>query len=330
MNYELIIMKTSEKILNYIKEKKQVTARELVDFLLISERAIFKQLANLLVDGKVTKIGKSPKVFYLLTPEKDSNEEKFTLDKKTERIISDNYLIVNAIGERKEGLEGFIYWCSKNNLPIQKTAHEYVRTLEKYKKYKKNGLINGMEKFKNTFEEIGLNYVFYLDFYNIERFGKTKLGQLLLYAKQSQNRKLMRELADSIHLAVDSLIKIYKIDAIGFIPPTVKREIQFMKELEKNLHPKIKKILITKVKTEIVVPQKTLNKLSDRIENARRTIIVNEQGKYKNILLIDDAIGSGATLNETAIQIKRKDIAKKVIGLSITGSFKGFDVISEV
>jgi hypothetical protein len=41
-------------------------------------------------------------------------------------------------------------------------------------------------------------------------------------------------------------------------------------------------------------------------------------------------VGSGATLNETATQIKQKGIAKKVIGLSITGSFKGFDVISEV
>jgi len=54
-------------------------------------------------------------------------------------------------------------------------------------------------------------------------------------------------------------------------------------------------------------------------------------GSYKNILLIDDAVGSGSTLNETAGQIKRKGICKgQVIGLTITGSFKGFDVISEV
>ncbi|HBI16908.1 MAG TPA: hypothetical protein DDY52_01995 [Candidatus Moranbacteria bacterium] len=323
-------MKTSEKILNYIKDRKQVTARELVDFLIISERAVFKQLSNLLVEGKITKIGKSPKVFYSLAQEKKDENEKFILDKKTQKIIAENYLIVTVGGERKEGLDGFIYWCDKNNLPIEKTAVGYLKTIEKYKKFKKNGLINGMEKFKNTFQEVGLDHVFYLDFYNIERFGKTKLGQLLLYAKQSQNRKLMKELADDIHSSVNGLIKLYKIDALGFIPPTVKREIQFMKELEKNLHPKIKKILITKVKTEIIVPQKTLNKLNDRIENARKTIIVNESGRYKNILLIDDAIGSGATLNETAIQIKKKNIAKKVIGLSITGSFKGFDVISEV
>jgi predicted amidophosphoribosyltransferase len=98
----------------------------------------------------------------------------------------------------------------------------------------------------------------------------------------------------------------------------------------KNLHPAVSKISITKIKTDIVVPQKTLNKLEDRVENAKKTFVVNEMGKYKNVLLIDDAVGSGATLNEVAKQIKEKGIAKKIIGLAITGSFKGFDVISEV
>lgn len=104
-----------------------------------------------------------------------------------------------------------------------------------------------------------------------------------------------------------------------------------MRELEKNLHLKIRIVSVVKIKTEVAVPQKTLNKLSDRVENARKTIIVNDKNEYKNILLLDDAVGSGATLNETAAQIRVKVIAKgKIIGLAIIGSFKGFDVISEV
>lgn len=50
-----------------------------------------------------------------------------------------------------------------------------------------------------------------------------------------------------------------------------------------------------KVKTEIIVPQKILSKLEDRIENASGTIILTESGKYRNILLIDDAVGPGAS-----------------------------------
>ena len=323
-------MKTSEKIITYLKLKKQASVNEMADYFSMSRMGVSKQLSNLIAKNKLVKIGRPPKVFYMLAEKIVASKEETISSKKTKDLVDDNYMLITSSGERREGSDGFAYWCRENNLPLDKTAGEYARTLKKYQAFRKNGLLDGMHKFKTTFEKVGLDHIFYLDFYSIERFGKTKLGQLLLYAKQSQNKKLMRELADDIRLTVKKMIKKYSIDAIGFIPPTVKREIQFMKELEKNLHPDVKKIAITKIKTEIIVPQKTLNKLKDRIENARKTIVVNESGIYKNILLIDDAAGSGATLNETAIQIKQKGIAKKVIGLSITGSFKGFDVISEV
>ena len=104
-----------------------------------------------------------------------------------------------------------------------------------------------------------------------------------------------------------------------------------MKELEKQLALPIRTLSVTKIKTEITVPQKTLLKLEDRIENAKRTIIVEDKKEYKNVLLIDDAVGSGATMNETAKQIKNINLVSgEVIGLAITGSFKGLDVISEV
>ena len=48
------------------------------------------------------------------------------------------------------------------------------------------------------------------------------------------------------------------------------------------------------------------------------------------ILILDDAIGSGATINEIALKIKTQKLAKVIIGVSITGSYKGFEVISEL
>jgi len=80
-----------------------------------------------------------------------------------------------------------------------------------------------------------------------------------------------------------------------------------------------------------MVAQKTLSKLEDRVQNAQKTIIVEDSRIFNNILIMDDAIGSGATINETAKQIRHKKLCnKKLFGLCITGSFKGFDVISEV
>jgi phosphoribosylpyrophosphate synthetase len=319
---------TSQKIIEYIKKNRQASGADLADFLDISPRAIRKQLKGLLDDGIIYKIGKPPKVFYLI--KKEEIKEEIIIDSKKKKIIDDNYLIITPGGERKEGLEGFIYWCNKNKLDIQKTVNDYIEVLNKYNKYKKNGLIEGSGKFYNTFKEVFLDSVYYLDFYSIERFGKTKLGQLLLYGKQSGNKKIIKEVVEKIKPKIEKIIKLHKIDAIGFIPWTVKRDVQLMRELEKGLKLNKKVISIEKIKTKIIIPQKTLSKLDDRIENAEKTIVLTENRKYKNILLIDDAVGSGATLNEVAKQIKTKKIAKKVIGLSITGSFKGFDVISEI
>ncbi|PJA10105.1 hypothetical protein COX68_01320, partial [Candidatus Falkowbacteria bacterium CG_4_10_14_0_2_um_filter_41_15] len=318
----------------YIKDKKHVSANELVDYLGISRQALFKHhLAKLIDDHVLVKNGRPPKVYYsIATPVKlEIKEKSFNINNEAKNLINHDFLIITPAGERKEGLDGFIYWCQKNNLPLEKTTEEYLKTFKKYEKYKKDGLIDSEEKLKSTFKNVFLDKLFYIDFYSIERFGKTKLGQLLLYAKQSQNKKLMQEIVGIIKPNIDKIIKKFKIDGVGFIPPTVKRETQLMKVLEKGLNLHSRKVEIIKIKTAVAVPQKTLNKLVDRIENAKNTIIVSDNSSFNNILLIDDAVGSGATLNETAKKIRDKKMCQgKIIGITITGSFNGFDVISEV
>ncbi len=320
---------TEHKIIEYIKSRGQVTANDLTEHLGISRQAVHRHISRLQDEGLIYKIGRPPKVFYLIAEDKVKREDN-AVDEKTKKIIDENFLNITASGERQEGFEGFINWCIKRKDPLEKTAKEYVETLKKYKPYKKDGLINGMHKIKDTFPDIAVNKLFYLDFYSIERFGKTKLGQLLLYAKQSQNRGLIKELVDQIRPQIEELIKKYKIEAVGFIPPTVRREVQLMRELERQLHLTNPKVSLVKVKTPVIVPQKTLNKLEDRIENAKRTIMVDEVMKFKTVLLIDDALGSGATINEIAKKIKSQGFAETIIGLAITGSFSGFEVISEV
>lgn len=326
-----MITDTAAKIVEYIRANGQATAKALINHLGISPQAVFKQLTRLLKKNQVAKIGRPPKVFYHLLEKIGPKSESADLDHATEKIIDKHFLAITPTGERKEGVMGFAYWCDKTGQPFEKTAKDYIKTLKKYGAFNKKGLIDGMEKLKNTFDHVYLDQLYYLDFYSIERFGKTKLGMMLLYAKQSQNKILIKELIEAIEPKIKKFAEDYNIDAIGFIPPTVKREVQFMKELERHSNPDIKRINLVKIKTEVAIPQKTLNKLEDRIENAQKTIIVDDKGQYRNILLVDDAVGSGATLNSTAKQIRDRGICDgKIIGLAITGSFKGFDVISEV
>ena len=103
-----------------------------------------------------------------------------------------------------------------------------------------------------------------------------------------------------------------------------------MRGLKNGLKINLPAIDIVKIGGIIPVPQKSLNKLEERINNAENTFVVRGNVSYNNVLLIDDAIGSGSTLNQIAGKIKNKKLANKIIGLAVVGSYKGFDVITDV
>lgn len=330
-------MKTSQKILEYIRKNGQASGKELVDVLGdITPRAVRKQLKGLLESGALKKIGRPPKVFYLLADSADVKiltigADALVVAAEVKRKIDERYLYITPAGEMVPGWNGFAVWCEKTKQDPVKTAGEYVATLRKYDAFSKDGLIDATRKMRETFPGTPVDKLYYLDFYSIERFGKTRIGQILLHAKNSQDKTLIRSLAEEMRSKVRDLLDRYAIDGVLFVPPTIRREVQLMRELEKYLHLSVRTLSVSKVKMPITVAQKTLSKLEDRIENARKTIVVEEDSTFRNILLIDDAVGSGSTLNETAVQIRRKGLCQgKIIGLSIAGSFNGFDVISEV
>ncbi len=349
MHYAYLGMdKTRDKIIKYIEINHAARPEELIREFGLSKRAIFKQLENLLNANILGKRGTPPLVVYFLKDldHKEGNETLSTetksynpwdIDPKDLDILYQNFLIITPKGEMKRGFEAFSYWCRERNLDLKKNIKDYIQIIGEYNKFKKDGFIDGMYKMDQTFKgSVFLDKLYYLEFYSIETFGKTELGTLLLYAKQGQNRNLMKILFSEVYPRILKLIKKEKIDAIGFIPPTLRREVQFMKEMERYMNIGIKildlpRINIVKTSGAIVVAQKSLNKLEDRIENAKDTIFIDDFRKYNNILLIDDAVGSGATLNETAKKLKEKNIVQgKVVGLGLTGSFKGFDVINEI
>lgn len=327
-------MNNSDKIIKYLVNN-QATVNDITEYLVISRQAVHRILNNLVANGNVTKVGKPPKVYYSISKQtaKNTSIESNTtmIDNEIRSVIDKNFLFITPFGQKLVGWYGFTNWCTERKQDITKMTELYIQTIKKYDGFKKDGLVDGMNKIKATFTDVALDEVFYLDFYSIEIFGKTKLGQLLLFAKQSQDLDLMNQMIDDIKPSVLAVIEKFNIDSVAFIPPTVKREHQLMKQIQKRLNLDVRSVSLVKIKTPVIVPQKTLNKLDDRIINAHETIVVNDSGKYGNILILDDAIGSGSTLNEVAKKIRQKGICSgKIIGLAITGSAKGFDVISEV
>lgn len=330
-----MITNTRDRIIEFITKNKQARVHDLVLYLKIGNVAIHRQLNKLISLRLLRKVGKPPLVLYVL------NNEKFTetsaIPKVIQKQIDADYLYVSPEGRLMYGFKGFVEWVKKirEEKRLLQLSEEYLQTLKRAKRnVTSQGWIDATEKIKSTFKvDSSLDKLLYGDFYSLPKFGKTKLGQLVLYAKQSQNKELIEEVAKIVRPLVEKVIKEFKIDAIAFIPPTVPRNTQFMDELVNFLKLTLPIIELVKVSGQVLIPQKTLSSLGERITNARETIYMKHiaETSYPNVLLIDDAAGSGATLNEVSSKLKGVMVGKnKIIGFAIVGSLKGFDVIREV
>lgn len=326
---------TRENIVGYIRTNKQARVAQLIRVFGISGVAIHKQLKKLVDDGVLAKVGSAPQVFYVLA-KKTRKPVSVNINSAARKLIDRHYLYISPQGELKYGSNGLARWAENTGQGknVASLAQAYVRTWQEYHKYRnRHGWVEATGKLTKTFENSYMDKLFYADFYSLSQFGKTKLGALVLYAKQSQSRQLAVEICEQIKQLVADIIKTYKIEAIGFIPPSIPRQVQLMKEMEVCLQFGLPRVSLIKTRTgQVIVAQKTLEKLPERIANARDTIFVKEANlTYRRILLIDDAVGSGASMNETAKKIKQL-LPKngQVIGFAPVGSMKDFEVLREV
>lgn len=350
-------MNTKDKIIQYIRQYKQARPADLSDSLGVSLSMIHRSLRVLLEKNLIKKTGSAPRVFYMLnnhfvlkaetgvfnltgydanlSQEQDiANKYKTKLPQTQYGIIEKNFYNLLPDGTEEYGMKAFTNWCLKRKYNVEQKAKEYYESILPFEKSEKEKYaINVTSKIKDTFKNDSyLDELWYLYPYSIAVFGKTKISQLIFHAKQTQDITLMKRVFSVIDNHIHAYIDYVKPDAIAFIPPTVPRKKQIMTELKKFLNLSLPEIKIEKIKTGILVQQKSLKDLSDRIYNAEHTMVVTSKTNkpYKKLLIIDDFTGSGSTLNEMAKKLKDQKLAEKVIGLTLTGSINGFDVLREI
>lgn len=312
---------------------EQITIDDLACVWNVNAGSAKKYIKKFIDDDVVKKFGTPPqKIIYTYISKKD--KYLFSLEQK--EIIEKYYVYTTPEGRLLKGVKGFVYWAENKSgrKDIKNLAQEYVNTRKKYYNNQKGILmIDATDKLQYVFgNEMYIEKLFHRDFDALPVFGKTALSQMVRTAKSGRaNKVLMMKIVEKIQEGIDIIIPQCDIDCVAFIPPTVARKTQLMAFIAQKLHIPCKKISFSKVKNLIPIQQKSLKKVEDRMLNARKTIIVNDIQEYKNILLIDDITGSGATLNETAKKIIAQNIAKKVYAFTITGSAKAgvFDIISE-
>lgn len=332
-----MITDTKDKILSYVSHNGAARVHDLVRELEISNVAVHKQLKNLLRAGLLKKEGKPPFVFYVFPLQEEfKSVGTETLTESTQRIIQENFLSITPDGKLLYGIEGFNYWIVEygKKSTYEEAAQEYVKTIENQKKYfLKSGWIDATKKLKTTLSETFISKLLFQDIYSYPLFGRTRLAKFVMYSKQVGAKELIRNIASISRPTLLKIIEEYKIDAIAFIPPTVPRPVQFMDEFARLVHINLPQIeLIKVIPGEIPIPQKTLPRLNERIINAKNSIYIKYINKFtfKNILLIDDVAGSGASFNETAKKLKERKAGENVIAFALVGNLKGYDVVREM
>lgn len=328
-----MITDTKVRILSYIRTNGQARVKYLAEHLGIGTVALHRQLKSLVESGKLIKAGSAPKVFYTLASPSPENIDSGAHE--ASKLLDNYFAYVDPTGQFVAGIAGFRIWLANVHKSDQETSllARYVKDREElHSLFSPQGWIDATQNVERTFgTDMSLNGVYYQDFYSLPTFGKTRLGTLMLYAKQSQNRELIWQTADESRETLHKLIRFLHIDSVGFLPHSILRKVQFLKEYAKRSQLSLPTIDMTKAyHGKIRVAQKTLGKLEERIRNARETIFVDHiHAGFKRCLLIDDAVGSGSTLNETAKKIKKMGIAQKVYGFAVVGSIKKFEVIRE-
>lgn len=333
-----MITDTKDKIIEYITYHDHARVQDLKRVLQISNVAIHKQLKRLIEDKILVRVGRPPLVFYKFPAEgKLENQQTQRLPEYTKRIIQENFLSITPDGNLLYGLEGFNYWVNtyQKNKSFIALAQEYLHTIEEQKKlFSKEGWLDATIKVKNSFKEVFIDCLLYQDIYSYKIFGRTKLAKMTMYAKQVGAQKLITKIATMAKPLLIKIIKKYSINAVAYIPPTVPRPLQFMDEFSVQLNLPLPEIKLTKViPGDIPIPQKTLASTEERIINARDSIYLRDSREsiYKNVLLVDDVVGSGASFNETARKLKKAKVGEGgIVAFALVGNVKGYDIIREM
>ncbi len=324
--------KTKERILSLAATTQGVKPSELAARLGISTVAVHKHLRNLQQSGALERRGRPPHVIYIIPPT-SAQLPTFNLTESERAELNESYCYFTPQGEELGGERALATFLLQTNQAQDPDARvrEYLNILHSAKSFEhKNGLINGTDRLRSVFRDCALYRMYYSGFYSLPKYGKTKFGHYLLHAKSGQSLAMIRRLSEATASHVRAIIELHDIDAIAFAPHSIPRKIQFLKEYRKILRISLPEISLIKAYAgSVPVAQKSLSKLSERIQNAQQTIfLAGESGDYRRVLIIDDALGSGATMNEIAKKLAKP--GRKIIGYVIVGSYKEFEVIREV
>jgi hypothetical protein len=324
---------TKQQIVEYISKNHSASVKQLVEHFGIYATIMHRHLKSLIDEGKLQKVGSAPKVLYVINKSHKADDSQI-LTYKEQEYLENNFYTYDSDGQILKGAEGFIARCEQRKFDIKQQFTLYYSMMHSIADQKdENGLLDGLKYLNPKLGEIYVKDLKFVEAYQVGHFGKSKLGSLTFYAKQSQNKELIKQVIQIIKNPILSYIKENKIDGISFTPPSISRPVQLMTELKKQLKIDLPEIKLMKLfPSGVIIPQKSLKGLEQRMKNSTNTLfIVDNQKAVHKLLIIDDFMGSGATINFSAKKILDAKLAKEVVAITLLGNIDTkYEVINEV
>ena len=325
--------KNARDIIIDFLEKKDYSPSDLEKASGISRTLIHRYLKDLCEDGYIERIGSAPKSSYHFL-------RRPPIIIKSP-LIKKQFIFKDSTGKVHTGIEAFMMW-SENALKkytLQEKVSMYEKSMQELSSMKNASgvfpLDAKLEEFHTkTGEGIYIESLSSAFLYSLHGFGRTREATLLDIAKEGseRNMKFGNQLLTYFLSVLFEYLQHHHFDAVAFIPPSASRKVQIISLLRERFSnmSSIPIIGVRKKHGEVTQQQKHLKGIMERLENANRTLYISPtEGPYETVLLIDDLIGSCATINQVAKKFVTSGIAKNVHGIGIIGIKSGFEVVKK-
>ena len=217
---------TKQKMLDLL-QKQRLSPADLRQHLGISSSVVHNHLKSLLAEGLIQKFGSVPRVFYKI-------REKSAVD-----VIEDSFVFQDSLGELHTGMEGFRLWSERG---LKKVSFEdkvalYADRVSVMESNRRDGvfdLTGKLQKLVAVGEKIYLEEMACLSLRTVRDFSRTKMGVYLDVVKNFYRKEVVEQFLDHAVPLIITYAKKHAVNAVGFIPPTRKRDHQIMTLLQKR------------------------------------------------------------------------------------------------
>lgn len=310
-----------QQIIDYIVLHPGSTAASMKEIFGVVNITMYRRLSLLVKQWKIIKKWTTPRVKYYPMVNTET-KNTYNIPAHISRLLtSERYQLTNTWAELI-GTEWFVRRCKKRSIEPVSAAHRRHRSIQYIDTLTTSHGITAIQKLDDYGYDI-LSNLWYGAIYALPEFGKTKQGTWMEIAKVQPNNRTFASIIQYCNQYIQAIIDTQHVDALAFAQPTAKRTMQIMRYAQKIRWAKLPVLPVEKI-PGFFPAQKTLKKRSERIENAQTTFELGAISQaYEHVLIIDDAVWSGATLVEIWRKLLETWKVKNISAFAMTGTANG-------